>query len=144
MPWQAISCPRPAISRSSAPCRSAIQPSVKNVARRPVASNRSRSRWVADAIRDGRASQRSRPITCSKFETWKYSSRSTLSAFVVTLDPAQEDHRLQGLPEDEQVHREGSVLQVVHVERELVLHARHVVGVAVSDLRPAGDAGAQR
>src|SRR3972149_5409244 len=140
-PWQAISWPRCTISRARAGWRSAIHPSTKKVARLPVASKASSSRRVGSPSREGSSSQRSRPISPSKFETWNHSSRSTLRALLVTLDAPELHHRLDRLPEDEEGHREGPVLQVVEVESELLLDVLDVVHVAAPARGPARDAG---
>src|SRR5262245_32909544 len=143
-PWQAISCPRAAISRTRSGCRSASQPSTKKVARFSVASAASSRRRVDSRTREGRLSQRDRSIRFAKFETWKYSSRSMLRALSVKSDAVQQDHRLRGIPQDQQVHHERAMFHVVEIEGQLLLEAIHVVHIAVTDLRPAREPRLER
>src|SRR5262245_56611848 len=83
-PWQPSSCPCSCTSRMSAGWRSATQPTTKKVAETPRASRMSSSRCVLATTRDGRRVQSARSTRPRTASTWKYSSRSMVSALRIS------------------------------------------------------------
>ena len=77
-PCEAISWPARAISRTSVGCRAATQPSTKNVARAPHASNRPSTSRVVSTTRLGSLSQCSKANGPLMPQTWNHSSTSTV------------------------------------------------------------------
>jgi len=93
-PWQAISWPLAAISRTRGSWHFATHPSAKKVARRSLSSKRSSRRRAESATREGCASQRLRSIRSSKFATWKLASRGDRAGVAARSRPCATARRL--------------------------------------------------
>src|SRR2546422_3824757 len=69
--------------RISSTCRSATQPSTKNVARASCRASSSSKRATSPTTRDSRRSHADRATRDSNAETWKYSSTSMVKWWAI-------------------------------------------------------------
>src|SRR5688572_9142103 len=77
-----MSCPASRMRATKAGCRSATQPTTKQVARTPHRSSRSRVRCVSSTTRDSRASQADGSARAGTPQTWNHSSTSMVNALI--------------------------------------------------------------
>src|SRR5688572_15866524 len=77
-----MSCPASRMRATKAGCRSATQPTTKQVARTPHRSSRSRVRCVSSTTRDSRASQADGWASAGTPQTWNHSSTSMVNALI--------------------------------------------------------------